>query len=110
MRLAESSYLAGPDDIYVAPSQIRRRFSLHTGDEIRGKIHSKNKVNFENLTPLQPYSRMRVEIGNGCTEDLTPRIIDLVFPIGKGQRALLVSPPKAGKTVMLQNIIFWIVI
>jgi transcription termination factor Rho len=127
LRSAESSYLAGPDDIYVSPSQIRR-FSLRTGDEVHGKIRppkdseryfallrvsevngeppeiAKNKIGFENLTPLHPASRLRIEIGNGSTEDLTPRIIDLVSPIGKGQRALLVSPPKAGKTVMLQNI------
>lgn len=127
LRSAESSYLAGPDDIYVSPSQIRR-FSLRTGDEVHGKIRppkdneryfallrvgeingetpevAKNKIGFENLTPLHPTSRVRIEVGNGSTEDLTSRIIDLVSPIGKGQRALLVSPPKAGKTVMLQNI------
>ncbi len=127
LRSRESSYLAGPDDIYVSPSQIRR-FSLRTGDEVLGKIRppkdneryfallrvsevngetpeiAKNKIGFENLTPLHPTARMRVEVGNGSTEDLTSRVIDLVSPIGKGQRALLVSPPKAGKTVMLQNI------
>lgn len=127
LRSRESSYLAGPDDIYVSPSQIRR-FSLRTGDEVLGKIRppkdneryfallrvsevngetpeiAKNKIGFENLTPLHPTVRMRVEVGNGSTEDLTSRVIDLVSPIGKGQRALLVSPPKAGKTVMLQNI------
>ena len=127
LRSAESSYLAGPDDIYVSPSQIRR-FSLRTGDEVLGKIRppkeseryfallrvseingetpevAKNKIGFENLTPLHPTVRMRVEIGNGSTEDLTSRVIDLVSPIGMGQRALVVSPPKAGKTVMLQNI------
>jgi len=127
LRSANSSYLAGPDDIYVSPSQIRR-FSLSTGDEIRGKIRppkvgeryfallkvgeingetpeaAKNKIVFENLTPLHANERLAVEIGNGSTEDITARVIDLVSPIGKGQRALLVSPPKAGKTVMLQNI------
>jgi transcription termination factor Rho len=127
LRSADSSYLAGPDDIYVSPSQIRR-FSLRTGDTVSGKIrppkegeryfallkvdeinfdspdNSKNKVAFENLTPLFPNERFTLERGNGSTEDLTPRIIDLVAPIGKGQRALIVSPPKAGKTMMLQSI------
>ncbi len=127
LRSADSSYLAGPDDIYVSPSQIRR-FSLRTGDTVAGKIRppkegeryfallkvdqinfdspdeSKNKVAFENLTPLFPNERFTLERGNGSTEDLTPRIIDLVAPIGKGQRALIVSPPKAGKTMMLQSI------
>ncbi len=127
LRSAEGSYLAGPDDIYVSPSQIRR-FNLRTGDTIRGKIRppkdseryfallkvdevnyarpedSKHKVAFENLTPLFPDQRMQLEKGNGSTEDLTGRIIDLVAPIGKGQRGLLVAPPKAGKTIMLQNI------
>jgi transcription termination factor Rho len=127
LRAADSSYLAGPDDIYVSPSQIRR-FSLRTGDTVSGKIrppkegeryfallkvdeinfdspdNSKNKVAFENLTPLFPNERFTLERGNGSTEDLTPRIIDLVAPIGKGQRALIVSPPKAGKTMMLQSI------
>ncbi len=127
LRSAESSFLAGPDDIYVSPSQIRR-FNLRTGDEIHGKIRppkdgeryfallrvgeindetpetAKHKISFENLTPLHTNSRLRIETGNGSTEDITARIIDLVSPIGKGQRALLVSPPKAGKTVMLQNI------
>ena len=127
LRSADSSYLAGPDDIYVSPSQIRR-FSLRTGDTVSGKIRppkegeryfallkvdqinfdspddSKNKVAFENLTPLFPNQRFTLERGNGSTEDLTPRIIDLVATIGKGQRALIVSPPKAGKTMMLQSI------
>ena len=127
LRAADSSYLAGPDDIYVSPSQIRR-FSLRTGDTVSGKIrppkegeryfallkvdeinfdspdNSKNKVAFENLTPLFPNERFTLERGNGSTEDLTPRIIDLISPIGKGQRALIVSPPKAGKTMMLQSI------
>ena len=127
LRSADSSYLAGPDDIYVSPSQIRR-FSLRTGDTVAGKIRppkegeryfallkvdainydspeaSKTKMLFENLTPLFPSERMHLERGNGTTEDLTPRVIDLVAPIGKGQRALVVSPPKAGKTMMLQSI------
>jgi transcription termination factor Rho len=127
LRSADSSYLAGPDDIYVSPSQIRR-FNLHTGDTISGKIrppkegeryfallkvndinldtpeNAKHKILFENLTPLFPNERLKLEIGNGTTEDLTPRIIDLIAPIGKGQRGLIVSPPKSGKTMMLQSI------
>ncbi len=127
LRNAEGSYLAGPDDIYVSPSQIRR-FNLRTGDTISGKIrppkegeryfallkvddinldrpeNAKNKILFENLTPLFPQERLVMELGNGSTEDITARIIDLVAPIGKGQRGLIVSPPKAGKTLMLQNI------
>jgi transcription termination factor Rho len=127
LRSADSSYLAGPDDIYVSPSQIRR-FSLRTGDTVDGKIrppkdseryfallkvgtinyekpeNARNKVAFENLTPLHPNERLGLERGNGSTEDITARIIDLVAPIGKGQRGLIVSPPKAGKTMLLQNI------
>lgn len=127
LRSADSSYLAGPDDIYVSPSQIRR-FNLRTGDTISGKIrppkdgeryfallkvdlinldrpeNSKNKILFENLTPLFPDQRLKMEAGNGSTEDLMARIIDLCAPIGKGQRGLLVAPPKAGKTLMLQNV------
>lgn len=127
LRSADSSYLAGPDDIYVSPSQIRR-FNLRTGDTIQGKIrppkdgeryfallkvaeinydkpeNAKSKILFENLTPLFAQQRLRMELGNGSTEDLTARVIDLVCPMGKGQRALIVSPPKAGKTLMLQNI------
>ena len=127
LRSADSSYLAGPDDIYVSPSQIRR-FNLRTGDTISGKIRPpkdneryfallkvdemnfdspenvKHKVLFENLTPLHAESRLKLERGNGSTEDITARIIDLVSPIGKGQRGLIVSPPKAGKTLILQNI------
>ncbi|MDA1075981.1 MAG: transcription termination factor Rho [Proteobacteria bacterium] len=127
LRSPDCSYLAGPDDIYVSPSQIRR-FNLRTGDSIAGKIRppkdgeryfallkvddvnlsepnsKKHKILFENLTPLFPDERMVLERGNGSTEDLTARIIDLVAPIGKGQRALVVSPPKAGKTLVLQNI------
>ncbi len=127
LRSAGSSYLAGPDDIYVSPSQIRR-FNLHTGDTVSGKIrppkegeryfallkvdqinyeppeNAKNKVLFENLTPLHANERMTLEMGNGSTEDVTARIIDLAAPIGKGQRGLIVAPPKTGKTMMLQNI------
>ncbi len=127
LRSADSSYLAGPDDIYVSPSQIRR-FNLRTGDSVSGMIrppkdgeryfallkvgqinndapeNAKNKVLFENLTPLFPKDRMKLEQGNGSTEDLTARIVDMVAPVGKGQRGLIVSPPKAGKTMLLQNI------
>ena len=127
LRSADCSYLAGPDDIYVSPSQIRR-FNLRTGDTISGKIrppkdgeryfallkvgeinfeppeNAKNKVLFENLTPLFADERLNLELGNGSTEDLTPRVIDLTAPIGKGQRGLVISPPKAGKTMMLESI------
>lgn len=127
LRSSDSSYLAGPDDIYVSPSQVRR-FALRTGDSIFGKIRppkegeryfallkvdeinfsppeqAKNKVLFENLTPLHANERITMERGNGSTEDITARIIDFAAPIGKGQRGLIVSPPKAGKTLMLQNI------
>jgi len=127
LRSAEGSYLAGPDDIYVSPSQIRR-FGLRTGDTLAGKIRppkdseryfamlkvdtinfdppeqAKNKIAFENLTPLHPEERLSLERGNGSSEDITGRIIDLVSPIGKGQRGLIVSPPKAGKTMLLSNL------
>ena len=127
LRSADSSYLAGPDDIYVSPSQIRR-FNLRTGDSLAGKIRppkdgeryfamlkvdeinfsepntKKHKLLFENLTPLFPDQRLGLERGNGSTEDITARIIDLIAPIGRGQRGLIVSPPKAGKTLVLQNI------
>ncbi|MCH8099956.1 MAG: transcription termination factor Rho [Proteobacteria bacterium] len=127
LRSSDSSYLAGPDDIYVSPSQIRR-FNLRTGDTVSGLIrppkegeryfallkvgqinhdapeNARSKVLFENLTPLFPTQRMKLEQGNGSTEDLTARIIDMISPIGKGQRGLIVSPPKAGKTMLLQNI------
>ncbi len=127
LRSADSNYLAGADDIYVSPSQIRR-FGLRTGDTVAGKIrppkdneryfallkvdslnldapeNTRNKVLFENLTPLHPDERFRLERGNGSTEDITARIIDIVAPIGKGQRGLIIAPPKAGKTMMLQNI------
>ena len=127
LRSPDSSYLAGPDDIYVSPSQIRR-FGLRTGDTIQGKIRSpkdgeryfailkieqinfeepdktKNKPSFENLTPLFPDERMSFELGTGSSEDLSSRVIDLTAPTGKGQRSLIVSPPKAGKTLLLQSI------
>ena len=127
LRGPDSSYSAGPDDIYVSPSQIRR-FNLRTGDTVAGRIRTpkdgeryfallkvdtinyespevtKKKVNFENLTPLFPDEQFRMERGNGTTEDITARVIDLVSPFGKGQRGLIVSPPKAGKTILMQNI------
>ncbi|WAR45330.1 transcription termination factor Rho [Methylomonas rapida] len=127
LRTPGCSYLAGPDDIYVSPSQIRR-FGLRTGDTVSGKIrppkegeryfamlkvesinfespeHAKNKISFSNLTPLFANKRFRLEQGNGTSEDLTARIIDLIAPIGKGQRGLIVSPPKAGKTMIMQSI------
>ncbi|MGH8131182.1 MAG: transcription termination factor Rho [Steroidobacteraceae bacterium] len=127
LRSADSSYLAGPDDIYVSPSQIRR-FNLRTGDSISGLIRppkdgeryfallkvgeinfdtpesARHKLLFENLTPLHPTKRLKLERGNGSTEDLTARMIDLMAPLGKGQRGLIISPPKAGKTMLLQNI------
>ena len=127
LRSASSSYLAGPDDVYVSPSQIRR-FGLRTGDTITGLVRppkdseryfallkvetinfqlpeeAKKKILFENLTPLHPDERLRLEQENGSSEDLTGRMIDIVSPVGKGQRGLLVSAPKTGKTVMLQQI------
>ncbi len=126
LRSPGSSYLAGPDDIYVSPSQIRR-FNLRTGDGISGKIRppkdrehfallkvdqinmgepntKQHKILFENLTALFPEERFVLERGNGSTADLIARIIDLIAPLGKGQRGLIVSPPKAGKTIILQNV------
>ncbi len=127
LRSPDSNYLAGPDDIYISPSQIRR-FSLRTGDTVEGQIRSpkdgeryfallkvntinfedpektKHKVNFDNLTPLYPNERLRLEIEDPTRKDYSPRIIDIVSPIGKGQRALIVAPPRTGKTVLLQNI------
>ena len=127
LRSADTSYLAGPDDIYVSPSQIRR-FNLHTGDTIEGSVRvpkdneryfalvrldsincddpeaCKHKILFENLTPLFPTKQFKLERDIKAEENLTSRAIDLVSPIGRGQRALLVAPPKTGKTVMLQNI------
>lgn len=127
LRSADSSYLAGPDDIYVSPSQIRR-FGLRTGDTISGKIrppkdneryfamlkvdeinydkpeNAKHKILFENFTPLFANQKFNLEMGNGSTEDITARTIELCAPIGKGQRGLIVAPPKAGKTMLIQNV------
>ena len=127
LRGPDSSYQAGPDDVYISPSQIRR-FNLRTGDTISGRVRtpkdneryfalarvdsvnfepfeaSRKKVSFENLTPLFANNQFKMERGNGSTEDITARIIDLVAPFGRGQRGLIVSPPKAGKTIMMQNI------
>ena len=127
LRSPDSNYLAGPDDIYISPSQIRK-FSLRTGDTVEGEIRSpkegeryfallkvntinfedpeqtKHKVNFDNLTPLYPNERLKLEIEDPTRKDFSPRIIDIVSPIGKGQRALIVAPPRTGKTVLLQNI------
>src|SRR5574343_214287 len=127
LRSPDSSYLAGPDDIYVSPSQIRR-FNLHTGDTIEGEIRTpkegeryfalvkvdkvnggppeqaKNKILFENLTPLHPNQCLKLERDIRGEENITSRVIDMISPIGKGQRGLLVAPPKSGKTVMLQHI------
>ncbi|WEX09613.1 transcription termination factor Rho [Chelativorans sp. AA-79] len=127
LRSATANYLPGPDDIYISPSQIRR-FSLKTGDTVEGPIRSpkegeryfallkvntinfedpekiRHKIHFDNLTPLYPDERLRMEIENPTTKDLSPRVIDLVAPLGKGQRGLIVAPPRTGKTVLLQNI------
>jgi len=127
LRSSDSSYLAGPDDVYVSPNQIRR-FNLHTGDTVSGSVRPpkdseryfallkvteinfeepenvRTKILFSNLTPYFPEERLKLEQGTGSVEDLTARIIDLSAPIGKGQRGLIVSPPKAGKTILLQNI------
>ena len=127
MRSAQANYLPGPDDIYISPSQIRR-FSLKTGDTVEGPIRGpkegeryfallkvntinfedpekiRHKVHFDNLTPLYPTERLRMELENPTTKDNSPRVIDLVAPLGKGQRGLIVAPPRTGKTVLLQNI------
>ena len=127
LRSPESNYLPGPDDIYVSPSQVRR-FSLRSGDTVEGQIRSpkdgeryfallkindinfenpdnvRHRINFDNLTPLYPDERLTLEFDNPKDKDLTLRVIDLVCPIGKGQRALIVAPPRTGKTMMLQNI------
>jgi len=130
LRAIESNYLPGPDDIYVSPSQIRK-FGLRTGDSVEGEIRApkdqeryfallkvdkinfdnpekaRNKIAFDNLTPLYPDKQLRMEVESTKVEkkpDLTARLIDLVSPIGKGQRSLIISPPKAGKTIILQNI------
>jgi len=127
LRSAEANYLAGPDDIYVSPSQVRR-FGLRTGDTVEGQIRSprdgeryfallkvneinfdepdrlRQRINFDNLTPLYPEEKLALEFDDPTRKDLTTRVIDLITPLGKGQRAIIVSPPRAGKTVMLQNI------
>ncbi|MFN8722164.1 MAG: transcription termination factor Rho, partial [Rhodospirillales bacterium] len=127
LRSPESNYLPGPDDIYVSPSQVRR-FSLRTGDTVEGQIRApkdgeryfallkvntinydapdkiRHRINFDNLTPLYPDERLRMEVEDPTKKNFTGRIIDLVSPLGKGQRALVVAPPRTGKTVMLQNI------
>ena len=127
LRSSDDSYVSGPDDIYVSPNQIRR-FNLVIGDFVSGKIRApkkgekyfalskvsevngeqpdniRNRIPFASLTPLHPNSRLHLEIGNGGAEDITARVVDLVAPLGKGQRGLLVAPPKAGKTIIMQNI------
>ena len=127
LRSANANYLPGPDDIYISPSQIRR-FSLKTGDTVEGPIRSpkegeryfallkvntinfddpekiRHKIHFDNLTPLYPNERLKMEVENPTTKDISSRVIDLVAPLGKGQRGLIVAPPRTGKTVLLQNI------
>jgi len=127
LRSANANYLPGPDDIYISPSQIRK-FSLKTGDTVEGPIRgpkdgeryfallkvntinfddpekSRQKVHFDNLTPLYPDERFKMEVDNPELKDLSARVIDLVAPLGKGQRGLIVAPPRTGKTVLLQNI------
>ena len=120
LRSPEANYLPGPDDIYVSPSQVRR-FGLRTGDTVEGQIRSprdgeryfallkvntilRQRINFDNLTPLYPEEKLTLEFEDSTRKDLTTRVIDLITPLGKGQRAIIVSPPRAGKTVMLQNI------
>jgi transcription termination factor Rho len=127
LRSAEANYLAGPDDIYVSPNQVRR-FGLRTGDTVEGQIRSprdgeryfallkvtsinfeepdrlRHRINFDNLTPLYPEEKIELELDDPTKRDLTTRVLDLITPLGKGQRALIVSPPRTGKTVMLQNI------
>ncbi|WP_417452322.1 transcription termination factor Rho [Kiloniella sp.] len=127
LRAPESNYLAGPDDIYVSPSQVRR-FGLRTGDTVEGQIRapkdgeryfallkvnqinfdqpesSRHRINFDNLTPLYPDEKLKLELDDPTKKDMTTRVIDLVTPLGKGQRALIVAPPRTGKTVLMQNI------
>ena len=127
LRSPESNYLPGPDDIYVSPSQVRR-FGLRTGDTVEGQIRSpkegeryfallkvntinfdepdkvRHRINFDNLTPLYPEQRLKIEVEDPTKKDLTTRVIDLISPLGKGQRGLIVAPPRTGKTMMLQNI------
>src|SRR5271169_3915001 len=127
LRAPEANYLPGPDDIYVSPSQVRR-FGLRTGDTVQGQIRApkdgeryfallkvneinfedpekvRHRINFDNLTPLYPDRRFKLELGDPTLKDFTARVIDLVSPLGMGQRGLIVAPPRTGKTVMLQNI------
>jgi transcription termination factor Rho len=127
LRSPEANYLPGPDDIYVSPSQVRR-FGLRTGDTVEGQIRApkdgeryfallkvnqinfdepdklRHRINFDNLTPLYPEEKIKLELDDPTRKDLTTRVIDLITPLGKGQRGLIVSPPRTGKTVMLQNI------
>ena len=127
LRSPEANYLPGPDDIYVSPSQVRR-FGLRTGDTVEGQIRSpkdgeryfallkinsinfdpvekaRHRINFDNLTPLYPDDKLSLEVENPDSKDLTSRVIDLTAPLGKGQRALIVAPPRTGKTMILQNI------
>ena len=127
LRSPEANYLPGPDDIYVSPNQVRR-FGLRTGDTVEGQIRSprdgeryfalvkinsinfeepdrlRHRINFDNLTPLYPEEKIQLELDDPSRRDLTTRVLDLITPLGKGQRALIVSPPRTGKTVMLQNI------
>ena len=127
LRSPEANYLPGPDDIYVSPSQVRR-FGLRTGDTVEGQIRSpkdgeryfallkvneinfdppekaRHRINFDNLTPLYPDEKIKLEIEDPTIKDLTPRVIDLTAPLGKGQRALIVAPPRTGKTMILQNL------
>src|SRR5258705_230883 len=127
LRSPEANYLPGPDDIYVSPTQVRR-FGLRTGDSVEGQIRSprdgeryfallkvtsinfeepdrlRHRINFDNLTPLYPEEKIELELDDPTKKDLTTRVLDLITPLGKGQRALIVSPPRTGKTVMLQNI------
>ncbi len=127
LRSPEANYLPGPDDIYVSPNQVRR-FGLRTGDTVEGQIRApkdgeryfallklnsinfdepervRHRINFDNLTPLYPDERLKLELENPTKKDMTTRVIDLIAPLGKGQRGLIVAPPRTGKTVMLQNI------
>ena len=127
LRSPEANYLPGPDDIYVSPSQIRR-FGLRTGDTVEGEIRApkdgeryfallkvgqinfddpdkvRHRINFDNLTPLYPEEKLNLDSGDPTVQDMTPRIVDLITPLGKGQRGLIVAPPRTGKTMMLQSI------
>ena len=127
LRSSDANYLPGPDDIYVSPSQIKQN-SLRTGDTVEGEMRApreseryfaitkidkinfeniektKQRINFDNLTPLYPDEKLKMEVENPMEKDITHRVMDLITPLGKGQRALIVAPPRTGKTVMLQNI------